>query len=46
MKTMKKLLVVMLALSMIFCLAACGKKNEEPENTGIILRSCMKQTTA
>ncbi len=38
MKTMKKVLVVMLALSMIFCLAACGKKNEEPENTGINLK--------
>jgi len=38
MKTMKKVLVVMLALSMVFGLAACGKKNEEPENTGINLK--------
>ena len=35
---MKKVLAVMLVLSMLFCFAACGKKQEEPQEQGINLK--------
>ncbi|MBO4819389.1 MAG: hypothetical protein J5528_04540 [Firmicutes bacterium] len=35
---MKKVLALLLVLSMLFCFAACGKKQEEPKDEGIDLK--------
>lgn len=40
---MKKILSIILALAMIFCFAACGKKEEAKEETGINLHILYEQ---